>query len=119
MLENVKGLLTANKGRAIKQIVSDFQKINHNGYRIYINLFNFAEYGVPQLRQRVLIVGVRNDIPYEFKKPTPTHSEGNYKTSGEALKGVKKVRYNNEPLTIRDRTKKIISLIPEGKNFSA
>lgn len=117
--ENVKGLLTANKGMAIKQIVKDFQKIDNAGYRIYVNLFKFAEYGVPQLRERVLIIGIRNDIPYEFVKPAPTHNEINYMTTGEALKGVEKAKYNNEPLNIQERTKKIISLIPEGGNFSS
>ncbi|OGM55653.1 DNA (cytosine-5-)-methyltransferase [Candidatus Woesebacteria bacterium RIFCSPHIGHO2_12_FULL_44_11] len=116
--ENVKGLLTANKGMAIRQIVKDFQKVDHLGYRIYINLFNFAEYGVPQIRERVIIVGIRSDIPYEFKKPKPTHYEGNYATAGEALKGVEKVPYNNEHMQIHDRTIKIISLIPPGGNFT-
>ena len=117
--ENVKGLLTANKGMAIKQIVKDFQKVDGYGYRIYINLYNFAEYGVPQLRERVIIVGVRNDLPYNFEKPVPTHNEKNYMTTGEALKDVEKVAYNNEHLNIKERTKKIISLIPEGGNFTS
>lgn len=116
--ENVKGLLTANKGMAIKQIVKDFQKVDHLGYRIYINLFNFANYGVPQVRERVIIAGIRSDIPYEFNKPTPIHYEGNYFTAGEALKGVEKVPYNNEHMQIHERTQKIISLIPPGGNFT-
>jgi len=115
--ENVKGILTANKGKAIKQIVKDFQKIDGAGYRIYINLFNFAEYGVPQLRQRVVIVGIRNDIPFEFIKPISTHHEGNYPTTGDALRGVENVLHNNEHMNIHERTKKIISLIPPGGNF--
>lgn len=115
--ENVKGLLTANKGMAIKQIVKDFQNVG-DGYRIYINLFNFAEYNVPQLRQRVLIVGIRSDIPFEFIKPAPTRTEANYLTASEALKGVEKVPYNNEKLNIKERTKQVISLIPPGGNFT-
>lgn len=116
--ENVKGLLTANKGLAIKQIVEDFQRVDHVGYRIYVNLFNFADYGVPQLRQRVLIVGVRTDIPFDFKKPKPTHHENTYITSAQALKGVEEVPFNNEHLNIQERTKKIISLISPGGNFT-
>jgi DNA (cytosine-5)-methyltransferase 1 len=116
--ENVKGLLTANGGRAINQIVDDFSRVGEFGYRIYINLFNFAEYGVPQLRQRVLIVGVRGDIPYEFEKPKATHNEKTYVTAEQALKGVEKVKHNNELLNIKDRTRTIIRLIPEGGNFT-
>jgi DNA (cytosine-5)-methyltransferase 1 len=96
--ENVKGLLTANKGRAIRQIVEDFQHVGKVSYRIYINLFNFAEYGVPQMRERVLIVGIRSDIPFEFKKPKPTHTPATYVTAKEALKDVEKVPWNNEHL---------------------
>jgi len=116
--ENVKGLLTANKGMAIKQIVKDFQKVDHIGYRIYVNLFNFAEYGVPQLRERVIIVGIRSDIPFDFQKPKPTHNEKTFVTAGEALKGVEKVPHNQEHMNIMGRTKKIISLIPPGGNFT-
>lgn len=118
VVENVKGLLTANNGMAIRQIVKDFQKVDHLGYRIYINLFNFAEYGVPQIRERVIIVGIRSDIPYKFVKPKETHHEGNYYTAGEALKGVEKIPYNNEHIEIHERTRKIISLIPPGGNFT-
>jgi len=117
--ENVKGLLTANKGQAIKQIVKDFQNVGDFGYRIYIDLYNFAEYGVPQLRERVIMVGVRGDIPFEFKKPIPSFNETNYVTSGEALKNVEKVLYNNEKINIAERTKTIIGLIPEGGNFTS
>lgn len=116
--ENVKGLLTANNGLAIKQIVKDFQKVGKYGYRIYINLFNFAEYGVPQIRQRVLIIGVRGDLNYEFKKPEPTHNEKTYVGTKEALNGVEKAQHNNELLPIRERTKIILSLIPPGGNFT-
>jgi len=116
--ENVRGLLTANKGRAIQQIVEDFQQVDDVGYRLYVNLFNFAEYGVPQLRKRVLIVGIRSDIPYKFTKPQPTHNEKNYVSAGEALRDVEKVPYNNEHMMIQERTRKIISLIPEGGNFN-
>lgn len=116
--ENVKGLLTANNGMAIKQIVKDFSHIDGCGYRIYINLFNFADYGVPQIRERVFIVGIRNDILFKFNKPKPTNNPQTYVTAKEALKGVEKVLHNNEIINIKERTKKIISLIPEGGNFT-
>ena len=113
--ENVKGLLTANKGKAVEQIAKDFANI---GYIVDVDLYNFAEYGVPQLRERVFIVGVRSDIDWEFSKPTPTHNSKNYVTSGQALRGVKKVKFNNEHQKIADKTRKMLELIPEGGNFS-
>ena len=114
--ENVKGLLTANKGKAIEQIIKDFKNC---GYNIYPGLYNFADYGTPQLRERVLIVGIRKDIPFYYQKPKPTHTPDNYVTTGEALEGVENAIYNNSHLNIRPRTKKILELIPEGCNFQA
>ena len=58
--ENVKGLLSANNRKAISQIISDFEKISP-GYMIKVQLHKFAEYGVPQFRERVIIVGIRMD----------------------------------------------------------
>jgi DNA (cytosine-5)-methyltransferase 1 len=114
--ENVKGLMTANGGKAMAQIMSDFAEL---GYRVRADLYNFAEYGAPQLRERVLIVGVREDLDYVFEKPLPTNTADNYVTAGQALKGVEKVPFNNEKINIKPRTEQILSLIPEGKNFSA
>lgn len=72
--ENVKGILSLGHGEAIKQIVSDFEDA---GYITTVTLVNMANYGVPQTRQRVIIVGQRKDISTEmiFRFPKPTHSK--------------------------------------------
>ena len=72
--ENVKGILSLGKGEAIKQIVSDFEAA---GYITSVNLVNMADYGVPQTRQRVIIIGQRVDLgeKLRFKFPQPTHSK--------------------------------------------
>jgi DNA (cytosine-5)-methyltransferase 1 len=120
--ENVKGILTANKKKAIKQIIEDFQNIEP-GYVVVPHLYNFADYGVPEFRERVLFVGIRSDMGFDFKHPKPTHGVGEgllpYVTVGDAFKGVEDVKDNNEHLRCTERTKKIISLIPEGGNFTA
>lgn len=118
--ENVKGLLTANGGKAIDTIIRDFENIAP-GYIVKPHLYNFAEYGVPQFRERVLFVGVRIDTGFSFVHPKPTHgpnAEKPYFTAGEALKGVEKVPYNNEKINIREKTRKMLELIPEGGNFT-
>lgn len=71
--ENVKGMMTLGKGEVFKQIVQDFAAA---GYKIYHKLLNSAEYGVPQIRERVILVGVRNDIDFEYVHPKPTHGYG-------------------------------------------
>lgn len=64
--ENVKGLLTLGNGEIINAIVDDFSS---KGYNVEYHLVNAANYGVPQDRNRVLIVGVRKDIKKKFIKP--------------------------------------------------
>lgn len=68
LAENVGGLKSANEGRAFEKIQEDLIAA---GYKIYPNLYKFEEYGVPQARHRMIIVGIRADLPYEFKVPSP------------------------------------------------
>ncbi len=67
LAENVGGLKTANEGKAFEKIKKD---LIESGYRIYPNLYKFEEYGVPQARHRMIIVGIRDDLPYDFKIPS-------------------------------------------------
>lgn len=116
--ENVKGILTANKKQAIKQIVEDFSSTGEYGYNTVPFLVNFAEYGTPQLRQRVLIIGIRKDIDEDFDIPSPTHSATNYMSAETALKNVESVKYNNEHQNIQSSTIEKLKLIPPGGNFT-
>lgn len=70
--ENVKGLLTLGKGEVAKQIMEDFASA---GYKVSYELVNARDYGVPQMRERVFIVGVREDIDFDYQFPAPTHGE--------------------------------------------
>jgi DNA (cytosine-5)-methyltransferase 1 len=118
--ENVKGILSANGGLAIKQIIKDFESIAP-GYCLNIKLYNFADYGVPQFRERVLIVGVRNDTGFDFRHPKPTHGPKAgkpYFTAGKALENVNAVLHNNDHMKIMPRTREILEKIPEGGNFA-
>lgn len=67
LAENVGGLRSANEGKAFEKIQKDLMAA---GYKIYPNLYKFEEYGVPQARHRMIIVGIRKDLPYEFKIPS-------------------------------------------------
>lgn len=72
--ENVKGILSLGHGEAIKQIISDFEAA---GYISTVTLVNMANYGIPQTRQRVIIIGQRKDIGEKmvFRFPAATHSK--------------------------------------------
>lgn len=67
LAENVGGLKSANEGKAYECIKKDLIEA---GYRIYPNLYKFEEYGVPQARHRMIIIGIRNDLPFEYKVPS-------------------------------------------------
>lgn len=71
--ENVKGMLTLGKGEVIRQISEDFAAA---GYQVQYKLLNSRDYGVPQIRERVFIVGVRTDLTFDYQYPKPTHGEG-------------------------------------------
>lgn len=67
--ENVKGLLTANKGEAFPLIIQEFES---SGYEVSYKVLKAVEYGVPQKRERVIIVGFRKDLNINFSFPIPT-----------------------------------------------
>ena len=87
--ENVKGILSMEKGKVIEMIKNDFESL---GYKVDAKLLNAAEYGVPQARERVVIIGNRLglDNPY----PVPTHWVDSKKYKSK--KGLKK------PITVKE-----------------
>ncbi|MBN1870774.1 MAG: DNA cytosine methyltransferase [Candidatus Omnitrophica bacterium] len=120
LAENVKGILSANGGKAVEQIIRDFENVKP-GYIVYPKLYNFADYGVPQFRERVLFVGIRMDTGFDFQHPKPTHGPGRlskWVSAGEALKGVQNVPHNAEHMKIAPRTVEILKRIKEGGNFT-
>ncbi|MEQ2525145.1 DNA (cytosine-5-)-methyltransferase [Bacillaceae bacterium CLA-AA-H227] len=70
--ENVKGFMTLKKGAIFKRVCEEF---NNSGYNLTAELINSADYGVPQKRQRVFIIGVRKDLGKNYLFPKTTHSE--------------------------------------------
>ncbi|CUN33500.1 DNA cytosine methyltransferase [Agathobacter rectalis] len=64
--ENVKGILTANKKSAFPLIIKKFEE---SGYDVSYSILNSANYGVPQKRERVIIVGFRKDLGIKFEFP--------------------------------------------------
>ena len=114
--ENVKGILSANKGEAIKIIKNRFEM---DGYRLKIFLVNFADFGVPQIRERVLFIGIRNDITTEFIPPKKTHSKDSWVPVKEAFKDIPKECPNNTLMKVSKDVIERLKLIPEGGNFEA
>ncbi len=89
--ENVKGLLSANKKQAFPMIIREFEKA---GYYVKFQLLNASEYGVPQKRERVFIIGFREKQDYgSFRFPVPIIKDGNKKV---ALRQVLEFHADNE-----------------------
>ena len=80
--ENVKGLLSANKGEAFPLIISEFEK---SGYQVTHKLINAAAFGVPQKRERVIIVGIRNDLGFQYEFPDDVLAEDEYAVLGSVV----------------------------------
>ena len=68
--ENVSGIQSANEGMAFSKILEDLEKAGR-GYKLTPNLYKFEQYGVPQCRHRIVIIGIRKDLNLEFKVPAP------------------------------------------------
>ena len=95
LAENVGGLRNANEGTAFEKITSELQAA---GYRIVPHLYKFEEYGVPQARHRIIIIGIRNDLDTVFRVPSPAPYAGLDNTCRSAIENppIPKDALNNE-----------------------
>lgn len=134
ILENVRGLLSSaiehrplnkrgegfpplkpseERGSALKYLFSQF-----DGYKIEKKLLNAADFGVPQKRQRVFIVGIREDLDKSFKFPEPTHSEHPVEDKkpwvpvSEVLKPLKRITHQHTNYS--EERLKYMKMIPKG-----
>lgn len=87
VFENVRGILSANKGEDFQLILKSFESV---GYKLFWRVLNAADFGVPQLRERVFLVGIRKDLNVNFKFPLPTYgpdspNKAKYKTVSEVI----------------------------------
>lgn len=74
LLENVKQLTTHDKGRTFKIIVNKLEEL---GYYVHYKVLNGLDFGVPQKRERIIIVGFKENFPFEF----PQHGKETKKLS--------------------------------------
>lgn len=104
--ENVKGILSLGEGKIFKKILNDFSEA---GYDVKHQLFNAADFGVPQTRQRVFLFGIRKDLGINITAfpPLPTHAPISkaeklglkpWVSISEALKGIPEPESENNLL---------------------
>jgi len=113
LAENVGGLRNANDGRAFATILSELREA---GYKLWPHLYKFEEYGVPQARHRIIIVGIRNDIDVEFKIPSPAPYAGIDNTCRTALANIPPDAPNNELTRQSEVVVRRLQYIKPGEN---
>lgn len=111
--ENVSGIRSAGSGD-FQVILDDMRSA---GYKLTVNMYKAEEYGIPQTRHRVIIVGIRKDIPVMFHVPDPAKYKDCDISSKTALENIPEGTPNNE---VRKLTKDVVrrlSLINPGENI--
>jgi DNA (cytosine-5)-methyltransferase 1 len=114
--ENVGGIRSANEGKTLLKILDDLSKAG-KGYEITPHLYKFEEYGVPQARHRVIMVGIRKDLKKIFKPPAPTH-KNKFKTCKDAIEtpSIKPTAANHDLTKQHPRVVERLKHIKPGEN---
>jgi DNA (cytosine-5)-methyltransferase 1 len=128
LLENVEGLKYAGKDEGLRLLLSELEAINKaagTSYLPQVDVLNAADFGVPQLRERVFVVAHRDGRTFTFPTPThlPAHSERSlldgdaepYRTAWDALADV--TTSEDEDLAVRGKWADLLPSIPEGSNY--
>jgi DNA (cytosine-5)-methyltransferase 1 len=110
--ENVSGIRSAGSG--------DFnvilESMRNAGYRLNVNLYKAEQYGIPQTRHRVIIVGIRDDLPVEYHVPDPAIYSDCDISSRSALENIPYTAKNNEVRKLTDKVINRLSYIKPGEN---
>lgn len=112
LAENVGGI-RAKGGKALKKILADMVAAD---YRVFPHYYKFEEYGVPQARHRMIVVGIRNDIDLEFGIPSPIAYADEDVSAQTALADIPTWAANQERTKQSARVIERLSHIPAGGN---
>lgn len=144
VLENVPGMVQLHNGLVAEKIITDFTNL---GYKMGYKILYAPDYGIPQIRKRVVFVGLLGAKDF-FKYPEPTCTPDNYVTCEEAIgdlpalidtegelvqhyecppqshyqaerRNGSDAIYNNIGTIHDSKTKKFIAMVPEGKNYKS
>ncbi|MFC5602450.1 DNA cytosine methyltransferase [Sporosarcina koreensis] len=119
LAENVGGLESANDGNAFLQILTDMANAGEHGYELTPHLYKFEQYGVPQARHRIIIVGIRKDLDVVFKIPKPKYEDpALWVSSKHALEDdpIRDDALNHDFTRHQNKVVEMLSYIPPGGN---
>lgn len=129
LLENVHGIAFKNKDEGLQYLLKGIDQINRetgSKYSVHWQKINAADYGVPQMRERIFLIGSRDGTPFEFPKPTHGDIKSQdlfdqvpllpYKTAWDALGDLP--QKNLDPsLKVGGKWGDLLPSIPEGENY--
>jgi DNA (cytosine-5)-methyltransferase 1 len=131
LLENVEGLAYSGKDEGLKLLLDGIARINRrtkSAYAPVLQVLNAADYGVPQLRERVIIIASRDGAQFKFPEPTHHGDEAGaqsslfakaerepHRTAWDALADVEPSA--DEDLAVRGKWADLLPSIPEGNNY--
>ncbi len=116
MAENVSGLKSAGAGEHFQTILRDMESA---GYVLTPHMYKFEQYGVPQMRHRIIIIGIRwdlNEQGIKFHVPSPKPYALCDVSAGTALSDIPKEASNNEIRKLQDKVRRRLSYIKPGQN---
>ena len=117
LAENVSGIRSAGDGNHFKIILEDLADA---GYELVTNMYKFEEYGIPQTRHRIIIVGIRHDLSAQgikFRVPSPDPYKNCDISARTALSNIPKDAPNNEVRKLQEKVKRRLSYIKPGQNI--
>lgn len=98
MLENVRNLVSHDKGRTFKTIISHLEKLE---YHVFYKVLNALDFGVPQKRERIIIVGFLDDVKFKFPDPIPVSERLTLKDILEPDEDIDPALYVKEYIKLR------------------
>lgn len=116
LFENVRGFLSSKDDKGIPMPERIRHDLKQHGYNLFYQLLNAFDYGVPQNRFRVIMVGIREDIDVSFKFPDPQEKKSNL-TVGSVISKPPVKGEKQEVWELSPQSKAIAKHIPEGGSW--
>ncbi|MEG0696884.1 MAG: DNA cytosine methyltransferase, partial [Algoriella sp.] len=121
IMENVRGLLSMKNldgSKLIDSIIMLLENVKP-GYSVKYQLLKSSDYGVPQQRYRVIIVGVRKDLNFEYNFPEPVNTDPEFLTVGYAIDIPEHTPNKNEVWELSPQSQNLVEHIPEGGSWKS
>ncbi len=115
LFENVRGIISSNKGKDWAEIKQAFEAI---GYNLSYKILSTADYGVPQRRERLILVGAKAGFSYSFPRPVYGPDSKSQRSHVGALEAIKDLQDFDEPFhKYSGKYGHLLTEVPPGQNY--